>query len=99
MSILAPGGCGCHGNDALPNLSPSAIAHIGVEVVNIPVELFQIAFVLAVTVVPVIVMTRLIAGHEDFGFDPIARSDAVHPWPKGVQEEEPQPWRFGTATS
>ena len=65
----------------------------------VPIELFQILFVLAVTVAPVVVMTRLVAGHEDYGFNLIARYDASLPWPKGVQEEEPQPWRFGAATS
>ncbi len=64
---------------------------------NVPTEVFQVAFVLAVTVIPVIVMIRLVAGHEDFGFDALVRHDATLPWPKGVQEEEPQPWKVGSA--
>ena len=62
---------------------------------NVPIELFQIAFVLAVVVVPTLVMTRLVAGHEDYGFG-IFAADHTLRWPHGVQEEEPQPWRFGS---
>ena len=64
---------------------------------NVPIELFQIAFVLLVTVLPMIVLVRLAAGDGDFGFDALIRADTTLPWPKGVQEEEPKPWRFGPA--
>ena len=64
---------------------------------NVPTELFQVAFVLAVTVLPIVVMVRLMAGHDDIGFDPLVRHDATLPWPKGVQEEEPRPWRLRAA--
>ena len=59
--------------------------------------IFQMAFVLAVTVVPFVIAVRIVAGREDFGFDSIMRYDATLPWPKGVQEEEPQPWNLGPA--
>ncbi len=55
--------------------------------------LFQMASVLAVTVAPFVILARLVAGREDFGFDSIMRYDATLPWPTGVQEEEPQAWR------
>ena len=64
---------------------------------NVPTELFQMAFVLAVTVIPFVILVRLVAGREDFGFDSIMRYDATLPWPRGVQEEEPQPWNLGPA--
>ncbi|MBI3748633.1 MAG: hypothetical protein HY262_07295 [Chloroflexi bacterium] len=64
---------------------------------NVPIELFQVVFVLAVTVLPIVVAVRLMAGHEDLGFGPFVRSDATLPWPRGVQEEEPRPWRLGAA--
>lgn len=64
---------------------------------TVPVELLQVAFVVAVTVAPVIVMIRLLAGHGDLGFDAIIRFDSTLPWPRGVQEEEPPRWRLGSA--
>ena len=66
---------------------------------NVLIELVQLAFVMAVTVIPVIAMIRLFAGHEDFGFDALVRSDATLVWPMGVQEEEPRPWRFGSSAA
>jgi hypothetical protein len=65
--------------------------------VNVPTELFQLVFVLVVTVLPIIVLVRLAAGDGDLGFDALIRADTTLPWPKGVQEEEPKPWRFGAA--
>ena len=67
---------------------------------NVPIELFQFAFVMVVTVIPVIVSIRLLAGQEDFGFGAaFVRLDTTLPWPKGVQEEDPLPWRFGSAAA
>jgi hypothetical protein len=68
------------------------------HLVNVPIELFQVAFVAAVFV-PFIALVRLLAGRDDLGFADLVRFDASLPWPKGVQEEEPQPWKFGPAAS
>ena len=61
---------------------------------NVPTELFQIVFPLVVTIIPIVVTIRLVAGRGDSGFDGLVRYQATLPWPKGVQEEEPQPWRW-----
>ena len=53
----------------------------------------QIVVVVAATVLPVVATIRFVAGH-DHG-QPVVRPAT---WPRGVQEEEPQPWRLGTAS-
>lgn len=63
---------------------------------NVPTELIQV-LVLVATAIPVIATIRLIAGGADAGLNGILTFDASLPWPKGVQEEEPQPWRFDSA--
>jgi hypothetical protein len=57
----------------------------------------EMAFVLCATVAPIVIAVRLLAGRiVDFEglvqYAPLA-------WPQGVQEEEPQPWKFGAATA
>jgi hypothetical protein len=55
----------------------------------------EMVLVLGATVAPIVVAIRLLAGWTD-PFDGAARV-APATWPKGVQEEEPRPWRFGAA--
>ena len=59
------------------------------------ITLAQIALVLIATVTPIVLLVRLVAGQDDYGFHSIVLPDSVLTWPKGVQEEEPQPWNFG----
>jgi hypothetical protein len=40
---------------------------------------------------PVILFIRYLAGAE-----PVPPIDGKDPWPVGVQEEDPRPWRFAT---
>jgi hypothetical protein len=61
--------------------------------------LAQIALVLVATVTPFVLLVRLVAGQDDYGFHAILLPDAVLTWPRGVQEEEPQPWKFGAASA
>ena len=55
--------------------------------------LAQIIAVLTVVVVPLVLIARFLDGRDS---DPLS-DPAVPtrmPWPRGVQEEEPRPWRF-----
>ena len=55
--------------------------------------LAQIVAVFSVTILPFVLIVWFLAGRDQ---DPV--SDAIvsplMPWPRGVQEEEPRPWRF-----
>ena len=53
--------------------------------------------VAAAMVVPIVVIVRLIAGPGVDAADGFASSQAGLRWPVGVQEEEPLPWKFGSA--
>ena len=55
----------------------------------------EMALVFAATVTPIVVAIRLLAGWTD-DVDSIVRVTPMG-WPKGVQEEEPKPWRLGAA--
>ena len=56
-------------------------------------SLLEIAFVFAVTLTPVAIAARLLRGWtDDFGSILLLPTMG---WPKGVQEEEPQPWKIG----
>jgi hypothetical protein len=55
--------------------------------------LAQIIAVLTVVVLPLVLIARFLDGRAS---DPLS-DPAVPtrmPWPRGVQEEEPRPWRF-----
>ncbi len=60
-------------------------------------DLFQIAFVLAVTAVPIAVSIRLLAGWTDEGGSLLQLTPMA--WPRGVQEEEPQRWNLDRLTA
>jgi hypothetical protein len=57
----------------------------------------EMALVLAATVTPIVVCVRVLAGWTD-DVDSIIRATPLG-WPRGVQEEEPQPWRLGGAAA
>ena len=59
--------------------------------------LLEMALVSAVTLTPIVVAARLLAGWTD-DLGSILQLPAMG-WPKGVQEEEPKPWRFGTTAA
>jgi hypothetical protein len=62
--------------------------------VNDLVSLVQIVLVLAATALPIAGAIRLLAGDED----QLASTTPSHlPWPRGIQEDEPQPWRIRPA--
>ena len=55
--------------------------------------LAQIVAVLTVVVLPFVLIARFLDGRDpDPVSDPIVSPRM--PWPRGVQEEEPRPWRF-----
>jgi hypothetical protein len=57
----------------------------------------EMALVFAATVTPIVVTLRVLAGWAD-DVDGVVRSTPMG-WPRGVQEEEPQPWRLGAAAA
>ncbi len=57
-------------------------------------SLVQIVLVLAATVLPVAGSIWLLAGDDDHL---ASTTPGQLPWPRGIQEEEPQPWRFRPA--
>jgi hypothetical protein len=57
----------------------------------------EMALVLAATVTPIIVCIRLLAGWTD-DVERIIRATPMA-WPRGVQEEEPKPWRLGATAA
>ena len=64
--------------------------------IDLPVFL-QMFIVFGLIVVPSALVIRTMSGREDwFGGSFLARSAAL-PWPRGVQEEEPLPWRTRSA--
>jgi hypothetical protein len=56
--------------------------------------LIEILACTALVVAPVVVLTRLVAGDDGPGLPAIPGSPLEAPWPRGVQEEEPLPWRL-----
>ena len=55
--------------------------------------LAQIIAVLTVVVLPLVLIARFLDGRDpDLMSDPAVPTRM--PWPSGVQEEEPRPWRF-----
>lgn len=61
------------------------------------VTLLEMAFVLAATVIPIAVTIRVLNGWTD-DVEHLIRATPMG-WPRGVQEEEPRPWRFGAAAA
>jgi hypothetical protein len=61
--------------------------------VNDLASLIQIVLVLAATAVPIAGAIWLLAGDDHVGWT----SSGQLPWPHGVQDEEPQPWRIRPA--
>jgi hypothetical protein len=59
--------------------------------------LLQILLVLTATVVPIVVVIRLINGQDTDLVAGMFDVPSRLPWPLGVQEEEPLPWKFGPA--
>jgi hypothetical protein len=55
--------------------------------------LAQIVAVLTLTIAPVILINRFLAGHDPDPIDGMTVPPQM-PWPHGVQEEDPRPWRF-----
>ena len=56
--------------------------------------LVQIAAVYAVAIVPFVLVIRFVAGRDpDPAGDSVALGTTLS-WPRGVQEEDPRPWRF-----
>ena len=56
--------------------------------------LFEIAGTMALVVAPAILLNRLLAGSEGPSLTDILAKPVNPPWPRGVQEEEPAPWRL-----
>ena len=52
-------------------------------------SLVPMLVVIGLTAAPMVVLIRVLAGAE--ASPPVG---ARAPWPQGVQEEEPRPWRF-----
>jgi hypothetical protein len=61
--------------------------------VNDLVNLIQIVLVLATTASPIVGAIWLLAGDDHVG----RTSSGQLPWPRGIQEEEPQPWQIRPA--
>ena len=61
--------------------------------------ILQMTLVFAAVITPLVVLIRLLAGQDDYGFEAILLPDLVLSWPKGVQEEEPRPWKIGPAAA
>ena len=55
--------------------------------------LAQIIAVLTVVIAPIALIARFLDGRDP---DPLSDPAAPTrmPWPRGIQEEEPRPWRF-----
>ena len=48
----------------------------------------------ATAVVASLIVVRRLAGDQPIDFAVLFGNAADMPWPRGVQEEEPRPWRF-----
>ena len=48
----------------------------------------------ALVVAPVVLLTRLLAGNDGPSLPDILGAPRDPAWPRGVQEEEPLPWRW-----
>jgi hypothetical protein len=55
--------------------------------------LAQIVAVLTLVVLPIVFVNRFLDGRDPDLMSYLASSTPM-PWPRGVQEEEPRPWRF-----
>jgi hypothetical protein len=55
--------------------------------------LFQMAASIALVAAPAILLSRLLAGSEGPSLTDLLAIPVDPPWPRGVQEEEPLPWR------
>jgi hypothetical protein len=97
MSTPAGDSCRLGGSGVSGSMWSSSLAQIGAFPVNDLATIFQMTLVFAAVITPIVVLIRLIAGQDDYGFEAILLPDVVLSWPKGVQEEEPQPWRIGPA--
>jgi hypothetical protein len=53
----------------------------------------QIVAVLTLVSVPIVFLARFLDDRDPEPMSYLASSTAM-PWPRGVQEEEPRPWRF-----
>ena len=57
---------------------------------------FDIVIVIAAVVTPAVVLVRLVRGGETGSLATLFVAPDHNAWPRGVQEEEPSPWAFGT---
>jgi hypothetical protein len=57
---------------------------------------FDIVIVIAAVVTPALVFVRLVRGGESGSLAALFVAPDHNAWPRGVQEEEPSPWAFGT---
>ena len=55
--------------------------------------LVQFGTAAALLVAPAVLINRLLAGSEGGAFTDLFAIPLDPPWPRGVQEEEPAPWR------
>lgn len=55
--------------------------------------LLQMAATIVLVVAPAVLLNRLLAGDEGSTLTDILAIPIDPPWPRGVQEEEPVPWR------
>ena len=55
--------------------------------------LAQIIAVLTVVVAPLVLLARFLDGQDPDPMSYLASSTPM-PWPRGIQEEDPRPWRF-----
>jgi hypothetical protein len=58
--------------------------------------LFDIVIVIAAVVTPAVLLVRLVRGGEPGSLSTLFAAPDHNAWPRGVQEEEPSPWAFGT---
>jgi hypothetical protein len=57
----------------------------------------QMVLVTAAVAAPIVLLARLLAGDESVSLADLAFAAGRPSWPRGVQEEEPAPWRFAPA--
>ena len=60
--------------------------------------LAQIVAVLTVVIVPIVLIARFLDSRDPDPYSYLAQPTPMS-WPRGIQEEDPRPWRFAAPTS
>jgi len=61
--------------------------------------LFEMVLVIAAVASPIVLFARVVGGGDQGSLASLFTSADANPWPRGVQEEDPQPWAIGTAAA